>query len=323
MLRQLLTNTFLHDDSGAKSAYVKEQVLDVATEQRQDLSHDRVIASLVYALDQIGGEEADAILSGVYEQIQAGRVSPPGPETADILMQAYMKITKARTGAALPTMVDSDAMPGDAGASAPGSGVAATQITEDDLRHIADLKASYLLSAKRRAKKVAAMASLAPRKVAAAAPVIVEHLTDKDPMIAAAAQTAVIDMASPPVHAQAVAQLHMELMQGLELGDMQTRIKIAEVLAKIGPNRSPLKEKLEAIRARPNVEMALSSLVDRLLGTAGGAETGAGGGGAQNEASAIAPGGAMSDLDKKRQHMVARQAWIRGGKRGPEPVPPE
>lgn len=328
VLRQLLTNTFLHDDT-KRSAYVKEQVLDVATEQRQDLDKDRVIAALVYAVDRIGGEEAETLLANVYEQIQAGRVERPGLETADILMKAHMKIARARTGDALPRLGEAAEPGGGArGAGAAGGpGVAsagAAQVTEDDLRHIADLEAGYLLSSKRRAKKVAAMAALGPRKVAAAAGVIVRHLTDKDPIIAAAALTAVTDMAAPPVAAPVLEELHRELLLMLESSDMDTRLKATEALARIGPRRSPLKEKLETIRARPDAPLALRSLVDKLLsapGGGGGEASGAAGSADGGQASA-APGG-MSELDKKRQYMLARQAWIRGGKRGPEPVMPE
>ncbi|MDD4280581.1 MAG: hypothetical protein PHX74_12700, partial [Candidatus Sumerlaeales bacterium] len=31
----------------------------------------------------------------------------------------------------------------------------------------------------------------------------------------------------------------------------------------------------------------------------------------------------ISELDKKRAYMMARQEWIRNGKRGPEPQPPQ
>ena len=31
----------------------------------------------------------------------------------------------------------------------------------------------------------------------------------------------------------------------------------------------------------------------------------------------------LTDLDKRRAYMLARQEWIKGGKRGPEPTPPK
>lgn len=330
VLRQLLTNTFLHDDSARNSVYLREQVLDVATEQKQDISKDRVIASLIYAIDKIGGDDAEVMLSELYEQIRGGRLPNPGGETADILMQAHMKMMKARTGSAFPSPASQSPSKGEgASASAP-----APQITEEDLAHIADLKASYLLSSKRRAKKVAAMASLGPRKVAAAIPLLVKHLTDTDPMIAAAALTGLADMAAPPVPPPVLQQLHSELLRELETGDMNMRLKASEVLARMQPERSPLKEKLEAIRSRDTAPLPVRSMVDRLLGSAagGGEEEPAGAGaGAPARASAGSGAGApaaaaparMSELEKKRQYMLARQEWIRGGKRGPEPAPPE
>lgn len=327
VIRQLLMNVSLHDDS-RKSEYVKETVLDTATDERTELSKDRVIASLVYALDKIDSPEATALMADIFEQIQSGRLPTAGTETAEILMKAHMR---AQQQAGRATMAPGTTNGG------PATGAAATQVTEQDLEYISDLEASYLLAAKRRAKKIAAMAALAQRKIGSAVKIIVAHLTDSDPLIASAAATALQDMGSGPTAQTTLDTLHRELVAAIVHGDNALKVKVAEVIMKLGPSRSPLKERLEKLAATPNLPPAAKAIVSKLTASqAGGAENQASHrtlsaeelqpeklGAAAQYMPKAGGASAVSDLDKKRAYMQARQAWIRGGKRGPEPQMPE
>jgi HEAT repeat protein len=327
VIRQLLFNTAMYDDN-KRSEYVKETVLDTATDTRSELSKDRVIASLVYALERINNDEAHQVMAEIFGQIQTGQLPSAGPETAEILMRAHMRAQKATGQATMaPTALD-DA---ENGASPPAS--APAQVTEQDLAYMNDLEASYLLASKRRTKKVAAMNALAQRKIVPSVRIIIPHLVDSDPMIAAAAMTALTDMGmslgGPPLE-----HVHRDLVAAIETAENPVKVKVADVLTKLGPRKSPLKERLEKLAKKSDLSVAARAVVTRLLGEPAPMPTRAVaateldpeklGAAAKFMPKATGKAGTViTDLDKKRAYMQARQEWIRGGKRGPEPQPPE
>ncbi len=331
VIKQMLFNTALHDDT-KKSEYVKQTVFDAASESQQELTKDAVIASLAFALDHIDSDEARQAMAEMYQQIQSGQLPPPGQETSEILMKATMAQQRA---AGRSTMASGVA--GAASTGAPESeSVAPVAMSEDDLQYIEDLKARYLISAKRRAKKVAAMNALANRKIAAAVKIIIPHITDSDAIIAAAAQMALQDFAQPPVARQSLNILYDNLLDSLEEADNPVKVKVGDVLGKLGPGRSPLKEKVAERLAKQSLPPAARAVLEKVSGggSSGGPAHGRAGV-AMDEKKLGAAAGYMptaggekgsdfvSDLDKKRAYMQARQDWIRGGKRGEEPRPPE
>jgi hypothetical protein len=327
-LRLLMLNTFLHDDTVPQSAYNRQMVLDAATEQQAEISKDKVLASLVYAVDKIGNEEAQAALADLFDQIQSGRLPRPGKETADILFQAHLKSGRGKA------TLGAQPQPGEEMESHAAS-AAPAQVSADDLALIAELKGTHLLASKRRQKKVSAMVGLAQRKVVGALPLVIDHLTDKDPIVAAAAGTALMDYGSPPVSPHVQGHLVDTLVAVLEKGPDPVKVKLVDVLQRLGPRRSPLKERLEAFAAKPGLNLATKSVLARLIQPPAPAAAApprqAEATGDEPAAPAPKPGGApapkpaaaVSALDQKRAYMLARQEWIKGGKRGPEPKPPE
>lgn len=333
VIKQMLFNTALHDDT-KKSEYVKQTVFDAASESQQELTKDQVIASLAFALDHIDSDEARQAMADMYQQIQTGQLPQPGPETSEILMKAFM--AEQRT-AGRATMAGGGS--GAASVSSTGKdSVPPTHVTEDDLQFIEDLKARYLMAAKRRAKKVAAMNALANRKIAAAVKIIIPHVTDSDAIIASAAQMALQDFAQPPVARQSLETLYDDLLDAVEQADNAVKVKIGELLVKMWPGRSPLKEKIAGRMSRAGLPPAARAVLEKVSGSGGAAGAGGlahgRGGVAMDEEKLGSAAGYMptaggkkgaefvSDLDKKRAYMQARQDWIRGGKRGDEPKPP-
>lgn len=326
VLRQLLMNTFLHDDK-PKTPYLRETILEPGTEERSELTRDKVLASLIYAVSKIQSEEADELLAELFEQVRSGRLPRPGQETADVLMQAYMRVGQKRGEAPLGVFPGAQQKAEQEFPSAQTT----TSISEEESEWLRDLETKFLLSSKRRAKRVAALAGLAKNRTLAALPKIVEHLVDKDAIVAAAAATALMDYARPPVKPQVLERLHSELLHALQVGENELRKKVADVLERMGPRRSPLKDRLEALLQTGILDGSARQLVTRLLATqpvqAQGKETTAAAGGVGTDTGS--PAGAakapkhVSELEKRRQYLLARQAWIRGGKKGPEPQPPE
>lgn len=319
VLRQLITNTFLLDDNGPKSAYVKETVLDAASEERVDLTRDKVLASLVHAVDTIGGEEAQLILSELFQQIQSGRLTNPGGETAEILMNAHMRQARTAGVSAFP-------LPGEQGQDPARrqAGVAAT-VTEADLQHMKDLETLYLLANKRRAKKVGALAALAQRRILPALPLAIRHTGDSDPVIAAAAITAVTEYCSPGAAPEILEKAHTELLGALCAANDAQRLKLGEILLRLGPGRSPLKEKLDSMMQRTDLPIPVRGMLMRLLNVQASGKSAGGPARTAPDGTSVGadPSETLTGLEKKRQYIMARQEWIKGGKRGPEPAMPE
>jgi hypothetical protein len=221
-----------------------------------------------------------------------------------------------------------------AGSNPPGE-LHPTVVSEEDLANIAALEARYLMAGKKRARKVAAMAALAQKKIVAALKIIIPHLIDSDTIIAAATHTALMDYAqgAPPVVMNALVH---DLLENIERGDNPLKVKVADLLLELGANRAPIKEKVERMLSRNDLPVAARSVLMRVGSNPvqGGAapkaavqvdpETLGAAGKYMPNAGAAAKGEAViTELDKKRAYMQARQEWIRSGKRGPEPKPPE
>ena len=319
VLRQLLLNTFLYDDQSPRSAYTRETVRDAATEEQTELRKDQVLASLIYAVDKIGGDEASVILADLFEQIRAGRLPQPGRDAADILFTAY---TKSGAGQAMLK----GTIPTAGNMSETAAQAAVPHLDKTEMLHlIQELEGSYLMAAKRRTKKVPAMAALAHAKAVAALPAIISHLSDKDPIIAAAAQTALADFASPPVPKTILGNYLDQLLRTLEIGDDQTKVKLVDVLMRLGPRKSPLKERLETLARNVNLTMGTKSMLAHLLEPPPEAAPPAESHGSDHiaESAPTARNLQISRLDRMRAYNLARQEWIRKGKHGPEPKPPE
>lgn len=338
VIQQMLFNTALHDDT-KKSEYVKQTVFDATAGAQQDLTKDQVIASLAGALEKINSDDARAAMSQLFQQIQSGQIPQPGPETAALLLKAHMAAQKS-AGRATMARGGAPAAPGAgtavAGASTAG-GVAPTPVTDEDIQAMADLKGRYLIASKRRAKKVAAMNALANRKIAAAAPLLVAHVDDGDAIIGSAAQMALQDLIQPPVADQTREAVYRAIIEGLETGSNPQKVKLGDVLSKMNPRSEPLRDVLLSASRRAGLDPAARAVLEKVL-----ADPAAAGGPAHKRETVVmdenklgsaagympSAGGSsgqeyLSDLDKKRAYMQARQEWIRGGKRGPEPTPPE
>jgi len=345
VIKQMLFNTALHDDT-KKSEYVKQTVFDSATESQQEMTKDQVIAALATALEKINTSESREALAEMFTQVESGQLPRPGPETSAVLMKAFMAEQRAKGKRTMATSRP-NAPAGQAAtiedelslAESASEHIQPTHVTEEDLQLISDLEARYLMANKRRAKKVAAMNALAQRKITPAVKPIIAHLADSDIIIASAAQMALQDFATPPVARQTLDTYYDQMLDAIEHSDNAVKVKVGELLAKLNPAKSPAKEKIAARMARADLPMAAKAILQKVTGSGGATEPGASphkretvvmdeeklgvAASYMPKAGGDKAGEFVSDLDKKRAYMQARQEWIRGGKRGPEPKPPE
>jgi HEAT repeat protein len=353
VLKRLIFNTVLHDESSVaatRSVYTRSTVRDAATEEQVDITRDRVLASLIHAVEKCGTPEADQHLAELFEQARAGRLQGVGQETVEILMRAQQ-----RAGKTFDRRPDDSA---DQDADAP-----IKPLTPEDVEKLNDLKARYWLAGNKRAKKVAAFVHLGQNRVVAAIQPAVQHLTDPDPIISSAALTCLVDMVSGPGVPNALKQQHADALRTALSGrDNPLRVKAAEVLKRIGVNREPwatmvtelaqnnpslpLRAVLENVLSTSSalsVTLGKSRLTESAVAKAASATRNALGSDPSADPLAQLPGNrteqkpedgkglpgalnksaGLSALDKKREYLMARQAWIKGGKKGPEPQPPE
>ena len=162
---------------------------------------------------------------------------------------------------------------------------------------------------------------------------MISHLADPDPIIATAALGALNDFGLGSLPTIILDKFHDDLLTVLESGSNDVRVKIAEVLTKLNPKRSPLKERIEKLAQRPNLQMPVKAILAKLMEVPPAQATTktAAPGVADDDIEPTASdkflpgkkGSELTELDKRRAYMLARQEWIKAGKRGPEPLPPK
>ena len=328
LLEKLINNAFMTDENEA-GKYAKETYWDATSQSRKDLAKDQVIGSLVFAVTKIGGRRADDLVLNYYRQIQSGMLHSPGDETSRYLFDAAQRIQREGGPAMKESAAQDEEFRSDLLLEGPPA---------DPLELIKDLTAFYFSSATKRKKKIAAMVELARRKDPAAIESIIKHLGDKDALIRAAAATALLEFGSPGVKTTTFQLLARELVEALPGAKDDMRAEIVKLLRHLRPYQEPLKGVLKEY-LDTNDNGAIRAEVSRLIREAEakqqqqrpGPEAGAAGAG-QAASGSTPPSSAqpvtagekkMTELEKKRAFLLARQEWIRGGKKGPPPQPPE
>ncbi|MFH0792980.1 MAG: HEAT repeat domain-containing protein [bacterium] len=328
LLEKLITNAFMTDDNEANK-YTKETYWDAANQARETLTKDQVIGSLVFALTKIGSKRADDLILHFYRQIQSGMLHSPGDETSRYLFDAAQRIQREGGSAKKEEPAQDEELRSDA--------LVGGQPT-DALDLLKDLSAFYFSSATKRKKKIPAMQELAQRRDHAAIQPILKHLTDKDAMIKAAASTALLEYGSPGVKTATFQLLARELIEALAGAKDDFKLEIVKLLRQLRPYQEPLRGVLKEY-FDTSENGAIRAEASRLLREGESKQQ------PQRAAPQPVPAGAapsvagpqktspaesqpmgekkMSDLEKKRAYLLARQEWIRGGKKGPPPQPPD
>ncbi len=312
-------------DMGKLSTYQRETYWDATNQERRELGRDQAMAPLVYALGEIGGPDAMRTLDDVLQRIQAGRIENPGRETMEYLGK----------------YVGKDRLSGTAGASresSPGAVAALPQAEPGEVRELVKaLTAKYFLaSASKRAQaKIPALARMGQLTPPEGLDAVFQNLVEKDSMIASAALTAASEFAAPGKPKSLIDQTVEKTLDAIESRDAAMRLAAVKLLTEIGPNRPDIRKRVSAFAKSVTDGNAKLALM-KALGDVSPADAGPhqpevaaeDGGGGEPHAREGAPAAvsssepAKSALDLKREYMLARQEWIRGGKKGPPPQPP-
>lgn len=299
-----------------QSYLLKEQSLNSATGQLQELDRDDVVHTMLFALEEIGGEPGKAALLELADRVQAGQMQSPGPGTSKALFEV-----KRKHGSIGKIEAFSDFEPED--------------VTEEDIRKATKDAKGGLFS--KPAAQIAGLAVLGRARRLKTVPTIVECLAAKDAMVVQAAVTALDQFLSPlpsPDRFEAFLSELFDAARGLKPPQIE---KIADTIRRTFPKRAPYdgvfarkldelvphEETRHRLRAGMVVD-ASASLAPKTVGSVEAPDA------APTEAAQgpalSATGLVLGDLDLKRRKMLefrqARDAWLKGGRKGPPPEPP-
>lgn len=336
ILEKMLLTSLLHNEQDA-NRYEVETYWDASVQQRVPLNKEKVVAPIVFAIGTAGGHEALVVLTRLDDQIKSGRMQLPGPETARHLMTFLQRLTEEEK--ALEAVLPEEAGTGE-------TSVHGTQFSPQRLDGlIKTLTASYFLvgAEKRRLRKIAAISELAQFAHEKAIQPLLSQLADKDTLVQGAARTALLEYMSRHVPSS-TRQLFLDAaVQALADKDPAMSRGAAQMLCEIGLNHPELQtvftqflETTQSTDLRKQISLLLKEKGPgaRPAGAPGGGVVvkpglaplpAAGANRATPSTGAMPPaatGAASNALDLKRQYVIARQEWIRGGKKGPPPEPP-
>ncbi len=310
-------------DMGKLSSYQRETYWDATAQERRELGRDQVMAPLVCALGEIGGADARRTLSDVMQRIQTGRIENPGPETMQDLGR-YVSRDRDIAGIAgapdTPEEVEQSLPEAD-----PGEVKALVKT----------LTAKYFLAgaSKRAQVKIPALARLGQLTPPEGLDAIFHNLTEKDAMISSAAVTAASEYASPGKPRTLVNAMLDKTLEAVESRDPAMRVSAIKLLKEIGPNRPDIRKRISNFAKSVSDGNARLVLMQTLGAVApAGADSSpsqepesperTSEGDAPASASGVSRGPQKTALDLKREYMLARQQWIKNGKKGDPPQPP-
>ena len=329
LLERLLANALLFDGS-QRTKYQTEKYYDATEDVRKELTTDQVVAALLFAIERIGSERAEVMLAHAYDQIRAAGAT--GPESDAVLERVRARLVRDGRWNELVRQAT------ERRAERPEQKEDETSQRRAAAEAIKALRARRFWSGKHGTRKITALQTLGSQRNLEALPLIVAHLEDSDPLVRGAAETALGEYAWDAGNESVFRALFYALLDGLRSRNDTVRESVRTVLRRLGPGREPLRSKLRTInqnesdpllRAEASRLLLESMETDKLetLGSparAGEDEEAE----PSTEAAEASPAeaGRAPNIDeamrRKREYLLARREWIRGGKRGDPPKPP-
>ncbi len=292
VLEQMLRNVLMVSDAQLQGTQVsREEVWDVEAGQMVALSRPPLIEAITDALQTIGTPEAIAALWNLREQVEMGQIESPGPRAAAILTD----LPPRPEGAATASHLD-----------APAAGPPIAKL-------MADLKrGGFLGGAKAKVKKIAALQALAQRHAPEAIGSMLDLLGDRDTMIVSAAKTALAAFNSPRAPEMAQVAFVDRVLAELENRKSKIHGQITAMMSEVDIGKEPWASRIDMLM-NTDPSGTLRAAIARLQRMQ------------KSEGESESPEGekSMGKVELKMQYLEARRAWIRGGKQGPPPEPPE
>lgn len=303
VLEQFITIALLHNTEEISSIQ-RETITDPASGQARELDRDDMVHSLFYAINKIGGEQGKAVALSFADRMQAGRLHPPGEKTAAFLMDL-----KQAAGALDRIITEREEV----------------KIGAKTIKNaMSDAKGGLLT---KKAKRVAAIATLGQARRPEAIETLLDCLGDKDAMIAGASHTALAEYLHPVPSTAEFSHFIETLFARPKAIKGEAVERLLAFIEREVPVNAPYDKIFEREAGVALVEH--DELLFRVMaanrrpekrGIPGSASSQPPGESQEGSPAASSPG--ISALDLKREYMQARRAWINGGKQGPEPKMP-
>jgi hypothetical protein len=307
LMEAMIQCALMHVEDERRSRLLDEKVRDVATGELQDLDRDDLVHGMFYSILQFGGEPGMRVTLDYADQVQAGRILSPGEKTTGILFDTKMKEGKLGEASRTPEKVELD---------------------EKEMKAaLADARGGLFGG---KAKRIAAMATLGKTRDPQAIDVLVEGLGDKDVMVSCAAHTALGQYMHPLPAENDFCVFWNEALERPKLLKGALLEKLLGFIRREMPKNRPYDKLFDW---QVTVMVDDEAVAHQLRGAARKAEVATGGEGEEpdiktdesenggEKARSGGPRTSHSDLDRKREYMQARQAWLRAGKKGPPPEP--
>lgn len=337
VLQQLLTNTILAPE---KSDYIysQEKIYDPTEGVSKIITKDYIVSNLIATIKKIGGVKANTILTDLFKQIQSGRLPSPGKESLEVLMNAQSSIAR-ESGSGSSAF---SAAPETQMWESEETKITTVSLSVEEL--VKNLKPGILF--KKTAKQIDALRMLGNLKDPMVLQKIINCLADDDKLVSAAAINALLEYNDTSIHPKIFEKFINSITLNLKNKDTRIRDNIITIIKQIGPNREPLASKLRYIANNEKSELAviIRNMVNAAETTAPAApllseittnttsplesedmpsedvktEPNKKNGNAKLRPSPGSPA-FISELEKKRQYLQARQEWLRSGKQGPPP----
>lgn len=309
VLETMLRTAFLQPDDAPQSKLLEEKRVDAVTGETRGLDRDDVIHTILFALGKVGGEAGLKVILECVDQVQAGRLQPPGQQTINFLVDVAMKYTeRAKRMAAAQ----------------------AAEVDEKTLKQALSQARGGLLV--RKATQIAAIAQLGQLRRLEGVPVLFDVLGEKDHMLASAAHTALAQFLSPLPGEKGYGEfLDSLLEQAADLKGGRLMDRFLDYINRELPKNPPYSQWLDQ---RLEIMIEDGELAHRIRGAARRpkdvlermkSETGSSAAAEPAERNVYIDDDRMSrqsGLDQKRLYFEARREWARKGKVGPPPEPP-
>jgi len=344
-LQKLLLSTLTTNENTIPE-HLRETYFDVARSEYVPLTRDKVAHALTYAIHRRCGESGRAFLSDVAERFRTGTLESPGSETMGLLGEALIGRGESlgeRGG------LDREMGGGPGGAASP----AKKRPHEDKpLENLIRQIRGRIVFGTTIGKRVAAIQEVAARGAPEAISPLCRLLSSGKPALRGAAEAALAKIVRPGGPAAKFRPAVFEVLEVLRKASGSRAKAVTNFIVRLHPDRDPLKSLLmQFLRTEENEKMkkkladvfrlshaeteaALSAAGGAAQAAAEGAENEEGGPsrpGAGRDASAVSPESlppgartmaAHNVLALRRGYYKERQAWIAGGKQGPEPKRP-
>lgn len=306
VLESMIRTSLMHQESEGKDLLLDEKVLDVASGEMRDLDRDDITHTLIYTVEEIGGDRGAALIVGVASQVQSGQFAPPGDRTISILAKFKLKVGN------LDEVVH----------AAPEREV----VSDKEFNKALGRAKGGLF--KKNASQIQALSVLGRAGRPEGVRLILRCLGDSESMVASAAETALAQFVTPPPPKEQFEPFVMALLEDPKLLKGNSLERMLKVIEKSFPRSKPYETifnkhiaiEIEDGELAHRLKGAMAPKVNNANGPSKAKDQG-------DDASGDGPRVTLAEtklklMEAKRAYFKARKQWIADGKKGSEPKPP-